>query len=428
MREIEISLNSVVGKGYWEFWNYKGRYRVVKGSRASKKSKTAALNFIFRMMKYPMANLLVVRKTYRTLKDSCYAELKWAIDRLGASSLWKCQSSPLELTYLPVGSKIYFRGLDDSMKVTSMTVSKGFLCWLWIEEAYEISDESDFDVLQESIRGYVCNGLFKQITLTLNPWNERHWIKKRFFDNNCINIDTDNGKIINVYNEDILALTTNYKINEWLDDADLLMFEKMKQTNPKRYRVAGLGEWGVSEGLIFDNWTEALFNADDIIKRKNTAAVFGLDFGYTNDPSALFCAIVDMDKNEIYVFEELYKKALTNKMLYEEIFKLGFSKEKIIADCAEPKSIAELRDFGLISIRASRKGKDSINNGIQKIQGFKIIIHPKCVNFINEISSYCWEKDSFGNSINHPCDSCNHLMDAMRYAMQDVDGKDFSFD
>lgn len=429
-REEAVSIKEAVGRGYNEFWSFKGRYRIVKGSRASKKSKTAALNFIFRIMKYKNANLLVVRKTYRTLKDSCYAELKWAIDRLGAGELWKCQSSPLELTYIPTGAKIYFRGLDDPLKVTSITVSKGYLCWLWIEEAYEISDEADFDILQESIRGFVGEGLFKQITLTFNPWNERHWIKKRFFDKGRYSgaQQEEQGKTINVFNDDVLAITTNYMINEWLDRADLNMFEQMKKNNPKRYRVAGLGEWGVSEGLIFENWQEAEFNFRDIMKRKEAKAVFGLDFGYTNDPSAFFCGIVDREKYEIYVFDEIYKKALTNRMLYDEIIKTGFGKEKIRADCAEPKSIAELRELGLNGIRASKKGRDSINNGIQKIQGYNIIVHRRCVNFINEISSYCWEKDSFGNSINYPCDSGNHLMDAMRYAMQEIGEEEFSFD
>lgn len=144
------------------------------------KSKTTALNFIVRVMEYPGSNLLVVRKTFRTLKDSCFAELKWAISRLEVDSFWECRYSPLEMTYKPTGQKIYFRGLDDPLKVTSITVSVGALCWLWIEEAYEITKEEDFDVLQESIRGQVPKSLFKQITLTFNPWNELHWLKARF--------------------------------------------------------------------------------------------------------------------------------------------------------------------------------------------------------------------------------------------------------
>ncbi len=175
----KISLPDVVGKGYGTFWKFKGRYRVVKGSRASKKSKTTALWFIVNLMKYQQANLLVVRKTYRTLKDSCFTELKWAIHRLGVSDWWEIKESPLEMTYTPTGQKIYFRGLDDPLKVTSITVEVGCLCWAWIEEAYEIMKESDFDTLDESIRGEVPDGLFKQWTITFNPWNERHWLKSR---------------------------------------------------------------------------------------------------------------------------------------------------------------------------------------------------------------------------------------------------------
>ena len=137
------------------------------------------------MMKYPDANTLVVRKTYRTLKDSCFTELKWAIHRLGVDAFWDIKESPLEMTYKPTGQKIYFRGLDDPLKVTSITVDQGVLCWMWIEEAYEISSEDDFNMLDESIRGAIPEGsdLFKQITVTFNPWNEHHWLKKRFFDN-----------------------------------------------------------------------------------------------------------------------------------------------------------------------------------------------------------------------------------------------------
>ena len=122
MSDVKIYLPDLVGKGYKDFWVFEGRYRVCKGSRASKKSKTTALNLIYRIMKYPQSNILVIRKTFRTLKDSCYAELKWAIHRLCVDSLFDCKMSPLEITYKPTGQKIYFRGLDDPLKITSITV------------------------------------------------------------------------------------------------------------------------------------------------------------------------------------------------------------------------------------------------------------------------------------------------------------------
>ncbi len=248
---IRMNLPDIVGKGYGTFWRVRGRYRVVKGSRASKKSKTMALWFIVNLMKHPQANLLVIRKTYRTLKDSCFTELKWAIHRLRVDDWWEVKESPLEMTYKPTGQKIYFRGLDDPLKVTSITVEVGVLCWAWLEEAYEVMKEADFDTLDESIRGEVPEGLFKQWTITFNPWNERHWLKKRFFDESSV---------------DTLALMTNYLCNEWLDKSDLAVFERMKEKNPRRYRVAGLGDWGVTEGLIFENWHEQQGNFSEDLR------------------------------------------------------------------------------------------------------------------------------------------------------------------
>ena len=398
----KIYLPEVVGKGYKEFWNCKKRYRVCKGSRASKKSKTTALWYIYNLMKYKCANLLVVRKTYRTLKDSCYTELKWAIHRLGVDAFFNCTQAPLEITYIPTGQKIYFRGLDDPLKVTSITVDVGSLCWLWIEEAYEINSEADFDMLNESIRGEVETPLFKQITLTFNPWNDRHWLKKRFFDNP---------------DADTLAMTTNYTCNEWLDKADLQVFETMKEKNPRRYQVAGLGNWGIVDGLVYENWKEQEFNVEDV-RTSATTSVFGLDFGYTNDPSALFCGILDVKAKKLWVFDEMYEKALSNRDIYNNIVNMGFAKEQIIADCAEPKSIDELKYYGIRRIHGAKKGKDSINNGIQWIQELDIIVHPRCVNFLTEISNYQWDSDKFGNKVNKPIDCFNHLMDAMRYALE----------
>lgn len=407
--EKRISLKEQVGGGYGEFWRCKKRYRVVKGSRASKKSKTTALYFITKLMQYSEANLVVIRKVYRTLKDSCFSDLKWAIHKLGVDDHWTYTLSPLEMTYKPTGQKILFRGLDDPLKITSLSVDKGFLCWAWIEEAYEITDETAFNMLDESIRGQVSEGLWKQITITFNPWNEKHWLKRRFFD------VTDD--------DDILAITTNYLCNEFLDESDKKVFETMKKNNPRRYQVAGLGNWGIVDGLIYENWHEENFNIDEM-RAKVSDSAFGLDFGYTNDPTALFCGLIDLVNKKIYVFDELYKKGLSNSAIYSNINDMGYSKERITGDSAEPKSIDELKGLGLNRIKGAQKGKDSIMNGIQFIQNFEIIIHPRCVNFITEISNYTWDKDKFGNTINKPIDDFNHLMDAMRYALERFIKKD----
>lgn len=406
MSESTFKMSDFVGGGYNEFWKFKGRYRICKGSRASKKSKTAALWYISNLSKakYKDANLLVIRKTFRTLKDSCFAELKWAINRLGLQNTWIAKESPLEIINIETGQKIYFRGLDEPLKITSITVDTGVLCWLWIEEAYEIMSESDFDTIDESIRGEMPDGLFKQVTLTFNPWNEHHWIKKRFFD-----AEPD---------PDVLAMTTNYLCNEWLDAADEKLFKQMQKNNPRRYRVAGLGDWGVVEGLVYENWKEQNFSLIQIQKEiPGLASGFGLDFGYTNDPSAAFIGFIDSEGKRIYVWDELYEKGLSNKKIYESLNSMGYAKDRFVGDSAEPKSIDELKGYGL-RITGATKGKDSINNGIQWIQDFEIIVHPRCVNFLTEISNYTWNKDKFGKKLNAPIDDFNHLMDAMRYGLE----------
>lgn len=376
-----------------------------------------ALWVIYHMMKHPQANTLVVRKTYRTLKDSCFTELKWAIKRLGVENLWSVKESPLEMTYIPTGQKIYFRGLDDPLKITSIAVEVGVLCWMWIEEAYEITSEDDFDTLAESMLGDCPEDLWKQTTLTFNPWSDKTWIKKRFFD---------------VFDPDVLAITTNYRCNEWLSPADRKVFEDMKVKNPRRFRVAGDGDWGVVDGLVYENWkeqdytliTKKEYNDMEEDKRPRHPvfsdgldSAFGLDFGYTNDPTALFCGFLSLSEKKLYVWDELYKKGLSNKAIHSEVTQMGYAKERITGDSAEPKSIDELKGLGL-RITGAKKGKDSVNNGIQWIQDLEIIIHPRCVNFLLEISTYQWKKDKFDKKLNEPEDDNNHLMDAMRYAVE----------
>lgn len=402
-------LSDIVLPAYKEFWHTDKTYVICKGSRGSGKSKQAALWHIWNMRKHPLSNTLVVRKVYRTIKDSCYSDLCWAIEQFGMEDEWRCTLNPLEITRKVTGQKILFRGLDDGMKITSVSVSHGVLNYLWIEELYEIMRESDFDILDESIRGELPEGYSKRVTATFNPWSEHHFSKARFFDHPADNV---------------LAMTTTYKDNDRLSVEDIRLFEDMKVRNPRRYQVAGLGDWGIVEGLVYENWQEQKFRLEDIGDVKTIA---GLDFGYTNDPSALFVGFINTKDKIIYVWDELYKKSLTNSMIYKEIENMGYGKESIIADSAEPKSIVELREFGL-RIKAARKGPDSIRNGIQFIQDYKIIIHPRCVNFLTEISNYTWDRDRFGNVLNRPVDDFNHLMDAMRYGLEPIQrGETFTF-
>lgn len=407
----KIYLPDVIGKGYGSFWKSQKRYRVLKGGKGSKKSTTTALNFICRMMKYPDANLLVVRAVANTHRDSTFAQLEWAQQQLRVSHLWKNTVSPMEMTYMPTGQKILFRGFDDVLKLASTTVARGYLCWVWVEEAFELLSEDDFDKLDLSIpRGNVPDGLFKQTTLTFNPWSDTHWLKKRFFDTVQENVDT---------------YSTNYLINEWLDETDRAVFNRMKETNPRKYDVAGLGNWGISEGLIFENWHIQEFDPLKLGSEDKTdwqyRHYFGLDYGYTNDPTAFVAFVVNPIKKELYIYDEHYETKMLNSDIAEMIKKKGFAKERIRADCAEPKSNDDLRRMGISRILPSVKGKDSIINGITKLQEYKMFVLPSCKNMIAELSSYCWKKDRQNDRpLNVPEDTNNHLCDALRYAFEDV--------
>lgn len=287
--KIEINLPDIIGRGYGSFWRNKQRYRVVKGGRASKKSTTQSLWLIYNIMKYPLSNALVVRKTFATHKDSTFAQLKWAAERLKVSAYWRFTVSPLEAVYKPTGQKILFRGFDDPLKLTSITVDKGSLCWVWIEEAYEIDKESDFDTLDESIRGIQPEGLWKQITLTFNPWVNSHWTKTKFFDKEEPNAFT---------------LTTTYKCNEFLDDADRKKIEDLQSINPERYKVVGLGEYGVPGGTYFDEFRTDIHVISPFVIPAHWRRYRTLDYGL--DMLACYWIAID-DNNRAYIYKELYE-------------------------------------------------------------------------------------------------------------------------
>ncbi len=406
MEQRVVSLPELVGGGYRTFWNCRLRYRVVKGGKASKKSSTAALWFIYHLMKYPDANLLVVRNVYRTHADSTFAQLKWAIGRLQVSHLWKATKEPLELTYLPTGQRILFRGFDNVEKLASTTVEKGVLCWVWLEEAFEIATERDFDKLDLSVpRGEVAPPLFKQTTITFNPWSEHHWLKGRFFDTPA---------------PQVLAMTTDYRCNEFLDDTDRQLYERLRLEHPRRYAVAGLGDWGHSEGLVFENWQVESFEPA-VLRREGMRHIFGLDYGYANDPTAFIAAAVDEEEKRLYIYDEHYETHMLNRDIAAMLIQKGYQKERIRADSAEPKSNDDLRRLGLSRIQPAGKGRDSVNAGIVRLQEYRLVVHPRCVHTAAELGAYTWlpgVRD--GEFVNLPRDSDNHLMDALRYAMEDL--------
>ncbi|HFU4464409.1 TPA: PBSX family phage terminase large subunit [Streptococcus suis] len=416
MTDVQVSMKHALGKGYNRFFHSRNFYRVVKGGRGSKKSKSTALCYIHDILKYPWANLLVVRRFSNTNKQSTYTDLKWAANRLNVSHLFKFNESLPEITVKATGQKILFRGLDDPLKITSITVDTGLLSWLWLEEAYQVENQDKFETLVESIRGSIdVPDFFKQITITFNPWSERHWLKSAFFDE-------DTRK------KDVFADTTTYRVNEWLDQQDIDRYEDLWRTNPRRAAVVANGDWGVAEGLVYENVQVADFDKESLLQSGNYKLCVGLDFGFTHDPTALVAYLIDDKNKNIYIFDEHYQVGLFTKDIAEMIKNKGYASSQIVADCAEARLIEELKsEHGIRRIKASRKGKDSIMAGVSKLQGYKIIVHPSCTHIMDEFYSYCYQQDKEGKWLNKPEDKNNHLMDALRYGLQCAERKEWLY-
>lgn len=404
-----IRVSSLIGQGYNEFWNCKKFYKVVKGSRGSKKSVTTQIEIIYKMMKYPWMNVIAARRYQNTLRDSVFVGLKSATNRLGVQNLWQFTVSPMEATYIPTGQKILFRGFDDALKMTSIQLEKGSITHLWLEEAYELESRDKLDTVVEGMRGILEDkNAYRQVILTFNPWSENHWLKSEFFDTK---------------DEDVFTLTTTYKLNEWLDEQTIKRYEKLYKTNPRRAKIVCDGEWGVSEGLVFENVEYRPLNKDFLAKQ-NYELIVGLDFGFTHDPTALVVSWLDSENGILYLIDEHYETGMHTNEIARMIKTKGYSKSLIIADCAEDRLISELNnDYGL-RIKKSRKGKSSINQGIDKLQSLKIICDTSLVNCKEEFYSYSYKFDKvMGKFTNIPEDKNNHLMDALRYSLQSASDK-----
>lgn len=322
------------------------------------------------------------------------------------TDLFKFNESLPEITVKATGQKILFRGLDDELKITSITVDVGVLCWAWFEEAYQIENQAKFDTVVESIRGaYDAPDFYKQITVTFNPWSEHSWLKGAFFD------DETRYK-------DVFYDTTTFRDNEWLDDQDRNRYLDLYRTNPRRAVVVCDGDWGIAEGLVFDGCYEV--NDFNIESKKNEVGrtIHGMDFGFTNDPTTLPSAIYDEKNQELWVYDELYKKGLLINDLIKEIEKRELTKAIIRADSASPQMIAELKNRGISRITGAVKGKDSVEHGIIFMQGLKIYIHPSCVKTLEEFNTYVYQQDKNGKWLNKPVDANNHIIDALRYALE----------
>lgn len=381
---------------YKSLYDYQNRYEIYYGGAGSGKSVFITQKLIIKLLSTPR-KLLVIRKVGRTLKDSVY---QLFLDLL---SEWRIKPyigvNKTDFTIMfPNGSVILFKGLDDPEKIKSITG----ITDIWIEEATEITVD-DFSQLDLRLRAKKAN---LQIYLSFNPTSKANWVYKTWFENPS---EEPNTKI----------LKTTYKDNKFLTESYIKTLEAMIKTNPTYYKIYALGEFCSLDKLIYNNWEARELNVGDLKKDDKLKTLIGLDFGFTNDPTALITALFDEENKIIYVIDEHVQTGLTNDKIAEIIKYKGLAKSTIIADAAESKSIKEIKDSGIMRIKECVKGGGSILQGIQRLQQYKIIVNKNCENTITELENYSWKKDKQTNEyVNEPTDKFNHCLDALRYSLQ----------
>ena len=397
MKESRFRLNSVYEPF---FYADSPRIQIYFGGSASGKSVFLAQRAVFDLMQ-GKRNYLVVRNVHRTNRGSTFNEICKAINEADVRDYFSINKTDMVIT-AHTGNQMLFAGLDDVEKIKSITPAKGVLTDVWIEEATE-TDGADVKQLNKRLRGKA--DVPKRVILSFNPILQTHWIYEEYFSN----WEEDKWQY---QDDDLLILKTIYKHNSFLEPDDIKELEN--ETDPYFHNVYTLGNWGVLGAVIFKNWkvedcTEIRKTAD---KMKN-----GLDFGFSSDPAALVHTYYDKTRKRIYMLDEIYQTDLTNDMLADEIKQI-IDRQYVVCDSAEPKSIKELNNLG-VNATGAKKGKDSVNYGIDWLQRQEIIIDPKCQNFKNEIQKYKWKEDKNNNALRVPVDKDNHLLDALRYAYED---------
>ena len=374
--------------------DYSRRYEVYYGGAGSGKSVFIAQKLIVKACKRKR-KVLVIRKVAATLKDSVFDLICTYLKKWQLYDKCTVNLSTYTIT-LPNNSVFLFKGLDDREKIKSITD----ITDIWCEEATELN-EDDFSQLDLRLRALAAD---LQFIVSFNPVSKVNWVYKKWFSEAAI---YDREKTV--------ILKTTYLDNKFLPEDYINALKEKQKTNPTYYRIYALGEFCSLDKLVFNNWRTEEFNNADI----KGSLLCGLDFGFVNDISAFVASLLDEENKKIYIFKCWGDTNKTNNQLAEVIKALGFSKSVIIADCAEQKSIAEIKSNGVNKIRACSKGKDSILHGIQKLQQYELIVHPDCDGIITELQNYAWKKDKKTDEyINEPIDEFNHYIDALRYSLQ----------
>lgn len=391
---------AVFNKAFKECNESKLRYKIVKGGAGSGKSVNTAMDYILKLSNpyYKGANLLVVRSCEQSHSQSTFAELSRAIDLLGLSKVWEIKPSALLMRNKQTESVIYFRGCNDQKaieRLKSIQVKKGKLCWVWIEEATELR-QNDVEIIDDRLRGVLPPNLYYQITMTFNPVSAQHWIKKVFWDSNDSNI---------------FKCHTTYLDNKFIDSEYAKRMERRKETDPQGYKIYALGEWGVTEGLIFKNFTVGTYNEKDFDK-----ICLGTDFGFNHLHATLMLGYKD---NDIYVLKECVCKEMTKGEIIRKLSHQKIPKNKpMYCDSAEPSSIKEFRQAGYLAMPVEKE-KNSVHAQLDWLKQRHIYIDGRCIQTIKEIQQYRYVQDKVsGEYTDEPITFGDDCMASLRYGIE----------
>ena len=382
--------------------DYNKRYEIYYGGAGSGKSYFVAQKLVYKALS-SRRKILVLRKVGRTVKNSVFQLILDTLVQFKIKDKCKINKTDFSIE-LPNSSLFLCSGLDDPEKIKSITG----LTDAWLEEATEFAQD-DFNQIDLRIRDPYAEN--QQIILSFNPVSKANWAYLQFF--------ADNEELSD-FRTRVEIVKSNYLDNPHLPQQYIDSLLMLKATNPVYYGIYALGDFGSLDKLVYSNWQSFDFNKDDI----QGQLLCGLDFGYTNDPTAFVAGILVPEENRIYVFKEWGGTNFLNDAIAAQIQEMGFAKSTIMADSAEQKSIDEIKRLGIYRIKPCVKGQGSILQGIQKLQQYELVIHPSCKEIINELQNYAWEKDKQTNEyINKPIDKFNHYLDALRYSLQCLDDR-----
>lgn len=403
---MAMKINVQMNPGFREVDRSRKRYIVMKGSAGSGKSVDTAQNYILRLMQDKGRNLVAMRKSDISNRDSTFAELTGALYRMFGDkyeAYWKINKSPMSMTFKPNGNQIIFRGMNDDRqreKLKSITFPKGKLTDVWLEEATEFT-QADLEIIDDRLRGELPEGQFYQIRMTFNPVNKNHWIKKVFFD---------------IPDPNVLTHHSTYLGNRFIDEAYRQRMERRKIVDPEGYQIYGLGEWGEIGGLILHNWEvgECSQNPADY-----DDFAIGQDFGFNHANAILPLGIKD---DVIHITKEIYVFEKDTSEIIELARDAGIpSNKQMWCDSAEPDRIMMWQKAGYNRAKGVNKGgsQGSVNAQIDYLKQHKIIVDPSCVNTIKELQQWKWKKDEkTGEYLDEPVPFQDDAMAALRYGVE----------